>query len=247
MTNGHLPSQRFGDLLPLPLLSVPRPDGPVTRTERRRGQRLRKCVEEVDDTVSGLNVLAGFPCECWPGAPWNSAQSSTMHRIKQLHAERVWPKHGVKQPRAALHELLRQGPSYGNETVGAMAPFEPGLVSIPVEHVGSADLLDVLPSDLRCAADNFESHFLIDGDSLGHIFEGGNFPKAYFDPVLAQDEDSWASFLVEMYRAGIVSFKSSKGKVDIGLIVVRKNVGRLRLICDCRPTNVFSVGQTKQF
>ena len=58
-----LPTQRFGDLLPLPLpswLDSSLVSGPWTRTERRRLSRHKIDLAQVDESVFALNVMGGY-------------------------------------------------------------------------------------------------------------------------------------------------------------------------------------------
>ncbi len=150
MTNGCTPRAAFGDQLPLPC-AAPRTSGVTgTRTERRRLQRRGSFGTRVSETLAAVNSLAGFPEELWPPAPRNTAQHSAIARIRRLHRERDADcKSYCTFPPAELKRLLREGPLYAGNAVGAVADYEPGQVSLPDGAAEPCRLLDVVPEGLR--------------------------------------------------------------------------------------------------
>ena len=206
MGHSRQPRGRFGDLLPLPLDPLPEPSLSFTRSSRRRGQRSRADTVQVNETISAVNSLAGFPADTWPEAPRNAAQRSSIRRIRAIIRGRSWPSGSPCKPRAALSQLLREGPLYGSdEHVGSLASYTAGRVSLPSDQAVACALSDVLPMSLGEDVAEFSSRLLVSDDVLGKIFEEGE-PPMYHDPLLADDPFAYAQFLSELHRAKIIAF-----------------------------------------
>ena len=77
-------TQRFGDLLPLPLppsVCGGLPIEYLTRTGRRRRLRRLSFERHVAESVFALNTLAGHSQDTWPTHPLNEAQRSSLRLI----------------------------------------------------------------------------------------------------------------------------------------------------------------------
>ena len=214
------PTHRFGDLLPLPLLPESEKGIFHNFASRRRCRRQRRLETDANASVRSLNIMAGFEDESlWPRFPQNAAQGSSLGLIRRAHAERVWPEGVAARPGAALSSLLRTSPAYGSGA-GTLAPFEDGKVSLPRDR-GGVLLSDVLPDSEVKRLREFKSACLLPDDEFGHFRGRVVNAECYFDSALEADEYLYARLIVDLWRAGVISFTENV-KVQVGLFVVAK-------------------------
>ena len=219
------PTQRFGDLFPLPWQPL-QPRGKVsTRAARRRAQRSDRLALECQESVLALNTLAGFGGSPWPEAVLNESQQLALDRIRHMHVTRDFPPNGSLNPRAALDKLLRRPVStdYG-DTAGRLCAYEEGCVSLPKDQgsgIGACDLVGNLEFKTSQIVQNFEECMLLPPAEQSAVFEDTDaFSKCYHDGALA-DPRAWAKFVLVRFDAKVIDF-TSKPRVEFGTFFVTK-------------------------
>ncbi|CAK0825783.1 unnamed protein product, partial [Prorocentrum cordatum] len=133
----------------------------------------------------------------------------------------------VESQAAELRRLQQQGgkggPAGGRDT-GGRGANKPGYSSMPVKPAAFQRDLVALPSPgAKC-----------DGASILQ----GEVPavKPHCDAKLMQSKSSYASFVADLYDAGLVKFGSLR-ESTLGIFFVPKSDGKLRLIFDTRCVN----------
>ena len=197
--------QHFGDLFPLPLPPVQQCSKSANRRSSQRSSRRLNLFHRDCDTISVLNDGAGFSDRShWPDRALNEAQRSAMRHIHECHASRPLP---VKKttPEAALRQLLHLGPGYDSGT-GALAQYRQGEVSLPADQGEACSLLDILGGQPKEYLENFESAMLLGDEEFAACVADSEVPGCHSDPVLERDSVQRMSFVVELYKAGLLRF-----------------------------------------
>ncbi len=180
-----MPSQRWGDLLPLPIPPEPASTAGYGRSARRRGHRDARLTAGTAESVLALNVTAGFDDPgCFPTWPGNETQHHALKQISALHARRVWPAGGTVNPRAALAKTLRKGATdYEDVAAGTLCPYEQACVSLPSDQAVGMDLLDAVDPETEFCLKNFEQCMLKSPQELSQLYEDTEaFGNSYHDP-----------------------------------------------------------------
>ncbi len=246
------PAKRWGDLLPLPLPHRPAspsasPSGGLSRTSRRRYDRELSFFSDCLETVLALNKLAGYGDSDHPVLPLNESQRNSLALIRELHLRRSWPKGSRLSPRAALSRTLRKPSSaYSSaEPAGVLSSYEPGTVSLPCDSDSSrcCRLVDSVSESTRELVEHFKVHMLKSPEEISALYDvTSTFADFYHDPAFT-DELTWATFVKELFDAGILKF-IKRAKLVNGVFFVSKKRAkgkpkRLRMIIDCRTANKF--------
>ena len=236
------PWERFGDVFPLPLPRDLGYAGDVhslrSRRSRQRVHKRRTLVDRERGSVWALNTLAGFPDEAgWPSHCLNRAQESVIERVKRAHRTRPPPLDDAS-PQAALRQLLmkKAGSAYGVDQPGQLVSYSREKLSIPRDQLTPVNLESILPEREREQLADFESHMLLDDESIALVLERGFQGDCHLDPVLAHDPQKYHELIGDLYQARLISF-TMKPKVQVGLFCVAKKGGRQRLIVDARRSN----------
>ena len=215
--------------------------GPVgelrSRRSRQRVSRRRHSFWDEVDTVSALNILAGFVNRAaWPGSPINQAQFSVLSRVRTAHQSRPGPPES-ESSQAALRQLLakRAGYSVGP---GAFASFVRERVSLPRGQGEPAQITELLPPEERSRVENFRTEMLLSSEEAAGVIESGRGGECHLDPVLAHNPEAYHQFIHDLYACNLIGF-TDKPKIQVGLFVVTKKGEKQRLIVDARPTNRF--------
>ena len=235
------PRRCFGDVFPLPVPAETGYSGPVgelrSRRSRQRVSRRRHSFWDEVDTVSALNILAGFVNRAaWPGSPINQAQFSVLSRVRTAHQSRPGPPES-ESSQAALRQLLakRAGYSVGP---GALASFVRERVSLPRGQGEPAQITELLPPEERSRVENFRTEMLLSSKEAAGVIESGRGGECHLDPVLAHNPEAYHQFTHDLYACNLIGF-TDKPKIQVGLFVVTKKGEKQRLIVDARPTNRF--------
>ncbi len=229
MRRSSTPARRWGDLFPLPPQPcIDRPEKPPAseRAARRRWMRARRLDEAVEESVLALNQLAGF-CDAsdYPAVPENESQRSTLRRIRATHAQRLWPEQSTVDPRASLCQTLRRSVSSytSEEGAGALAPYEPGHVSLPSDQSAGVDILDAVDVDTREKLLDFQAHLLKSPEDIASLLDSTEaFGSSYHDPSF-EDPETWARFVQELCDSGMIHF-SDTVKVINGIFSLVRSV-----------------------
>ncbi len=248
MAPGHsgVPSQRWGDLLPLPIPYVPEWTATAgSRTFRRRTMRERRILVATSESVLALNRLAGFCCEAdYPAFPGTKPQHIALKRIQAMHRKREWPLHGGISPRASLDWTLRKSATaYQDvEAAGSLVSYEPGSVSLPRDQSTGADILDALDAETRATVLDFPACLLKSPEEISQLYDDtSSFGTSYHDPAF-DDPGAWARYVREMFDCGLIHLTDSVSVINGVFFVLKKSVPgkprRLRMILDCRNANL---------
>ena len=65
----------------------------------------------------------------------------------------------------------------------------------------------------------------------------GERPKIYMDDALKRDKKLYLQFVVDLYKRNMIRFSETCASVITPFFVIKKD-GRLRLVLDCRETNL---------
>ena len=170
------PRRCFGEVFPLPVPAEKGFPGPVgelrSRRSRQRVARRRQNLLDEVDTISALNILAGFDNRAlWPESPSNQAQFSVLSKVRVAHQTRPGPPES-ESAQAALRQLLakRAGYSVGP---GALASFVRERVSLPRGQGEPVQLVDILPAAERSRLERFQTEMLLSPEEAAGVIEGG--------------------------------------------------------------------------
>ena len=235
------PRRCFGDVFPLPIPAEKGYSGPVgllrSRRSRQRVSRRRQSFLDEVDTISALNVLAGFDDRAsWPGNPINQAQFSVLSRVRAAHQTRPGPPES-ESSQAALRQLLakRAGYSVGP---GALASYVRERVSLPRGQGEPVQIADLLPPEERYRLENFQNEMLLSSEEAAGVIESGQGGGCHLDPVLARNPEAYHQFIHDLHACNLIGF-TDKPKIQVGHFVATKKGEKRRLIVDARPTNRF--------
>ena len=208
------PTARFGDLLPLPV-GQPQALGHhrVGRAVQQRRARKERLGLAVDLSAAATNILAGFTEESlWPRSCLNAAQQSTIDRLWTLHAE---DRDNFLASEASLSEMLKTSGGY-TAAVGELAADTDGDVSLPSGVVPPVPLVDVVSGEAHeCVSDPLRRMLLSD-EEIASVLADTETPGLYTDPCLAHNPRADASFIVRLYKAGLLRF-DVKTRSQVGL------------------------------
>ena len=118
-------------------------------------------------------------------------------------------------PGAALHRLLRHNAATQYAAVGSLASYGEDLVSLPTGSGQPCYIADILPATWRKVLESFEDAVLLpqaDRDAMADDAEISQ--QWYLDPVLAEDAEAYARFLVRLHNARVIDF-CGRGRVTI--------------------------------
>ena len=188
----HGPTARFGDLLPLVVGGeVLDRSGDLGKGCVRRVSKRLALSGAVDETAAALNELAGFNDPAtWPRSPVNQAQASSLARIRAWHAES--PAKCMNEE-VSLCEMLKTTGGY-LATVGELATFRDGVVSLPDDQGSATQLRHLLEGEALDAILDPEGKMLLSEAELGGVLQDTELPGKYFDPVLQHNESVYGDF-----------------------------------------------------
>ena len=230
------PQHRFGDLFPLPLPQQIFVSHGGCRQSTQRQIRRRSVVESARGTVTALNHLAGFRDSArWPRAVLNSAQSEALSSVLRVHGQLRWAQR-PRSCRTALSELLKTGGGY-SASPGGLARYDSGELSVPRDQVQPLDPKPWVCEEIRKFLDDPATHMLLDPISRGKLYDAGEMPGMYMDPSL-ENEETYGKFLVTLFAAGLIRFDRRACSVCVFFCVAKKKLGSLRLVVDCRRSNI---------
>ena len=221
------------DLFPLPLFnnaSLKRPG--LSRSVRHRIGKRMHLVENANGVVASLNYLSGVQ-EKAPLRP-SSARDEVLSHVLDA-CEKFSPTFDVEAPEASLTALLGKVSSVYEDRPSGPVKYEFSKLSLP-DSAGGCNLLEALDGDDLEDLKNFDSHcFLSEAEIQAKVSAQGK-PRSFYAPELAGGGKEYEKLVQSLYSKRMVSFTRRK-KCGVGLFVVSKKDGRLRLIIDCRKLN----------
>ena len=230
---------RWRDLLPLPLL---KPESPVQHTcfffkestcVRRHRARRRENLQKTNEVIHALNSMAGFSEPCAQVPTPNQAISQTLLLKKIAHLPRSRDR--VFQ-REAIRELLLDCPASpyvsGEGRVGSVRAYQRDLVSLPESGAEPRDATALLDPQGREILKKFTCTMFV-GD------EGSSKKKItpYMDENLKASPQAYADFIADIFARGMIDFDRTATSVITPFFVSKKS-GKLRLVLDCRASNL---------
>jgi len=220
-------------LFPVPLLTVPSPKVECSRPVRQRHSRERICVERANRVIGGLNWMAGCDASDLGGAP-SRAQEEVQSRAL-ARAKAVSPPPPDLSGETALRGLLKGRDDYSCSDV-KVASFRLDRVALPTDVARCPMLKDIAPADVKGALDNLEQEVLLpDREAQALLDAHGIAP--YWDPGLTRSRCRYRQLLVELDRRGLLHWSQQPAE-EVGIFFVAKTNGKLRMIVDCRRSNL---------
>ena len=170
----------------------------TTASERRR------CINEVNETISGLNWLAGAGRRPYAWPVDLAAQSRVAAHVESLVCDRR-PTEDAPTPEAALSALLSGKSVYEcSSSQTTVAPFREGAVSLPELAGGTASLIDLVPPRARGHLEGDLQRMMANArDAVIDVGEEVLF-AGYHDPALGGRR--YSRFLRQDRRLGLVRF-----------------------------------------
>jgi len=154
-----------------------------------------------------------------------------------IHAFEALRVDSAIRPEDALNELLKNRSVYGGSDSTTCAPFVNALVSLP-SGVGDSPLLETLllePVDDMLKG--FADTMLRSQREVDQLVALNGRPNTYMDPVLKNNPKKYALFVRRCHAIGILDF-TLQCKSELGIFFVKKKHNKLRMILDCRATNL---------
>eukprot|EP00971_Amphidinium_carterae_P179091 3552436-Amphidinium_carterae.1 len=206
----------------------------LSRSVWRRLLRRRKKGLLANLTIEALNSM-------WGAGPSHSSPSELQYQ-SQLTVLRMAAR-AIRLPRPcpeAVNELLQGEVDYmgGPEGIVAVAPYQKGLISLPDSVESCPRAVDVIDPVGRSVLEHYEDRMLRSDAQLGMVFEKQKQIRLYMDPKLKNSQNEYSGFIADLYRRGLVEWRSRAKSVVTPFFVWKKDRVRRRLILDCRRTNV---------
>ena len=189
----------------------------------------------------GLNRLAG--------SKYNSV-SQHLHRpataVQQLAFDNIdvaiaeagdCPEH--LNGRGALLDMMKSHPTYGEPST--LAPFVHEKLKILQSLGRPKNLRDLVPPQVMPLLQRRSTHIeMTPAEVDKRLKEDPSAcpPRPYWDPVLKNSKAIRTKLLIDLWRVGVISFRTSI-KASVGLFFVKKKTPEfIRMVVDCRISNI---------
>ena len=218
---------RLASLLPIGYAAVEaRPASHLSRPVQQRVLRRSHCDKSVNDCFDAINWSGG--CSSMPATKSPSAEQilcATDVRARvtaRLSEERTFSESTDE----AVSALLKNKPSVHVDaecSVGGMATFDFGRISLP-EHVHSCPRLsDVLQGEALKAVEGFETSIFNSVDEQQRVDAACDVrPRLYMDPVLAARPKQYRKLIKEMHNRGLIRYTRSPRHHVTMFLCIRK-------------------------
>ena len=198
---------------------------------------------DVDEALWGLNYLHGESARSeakslneWSAYRSRRIQASVWSRVEDA-ALQALDHDGAQGPEGCLKHLLRGRSVYDSAPSSSVAPFESGRVALPTSLHGCPQLSSLLPAADRNLLEGFEQRLLRDPSEVESLIRDHGEPIVYMDATLGRSRKQYKQFVQECFEIGLVSY-TTDCRSQLGIFFVSKKDGSLRLILDCRRTNL---------
>lgn len=222
------------ELFPLPFLpSEPAASNSLCRATRKRVCCRRRINANCNSVIHSLNTMFGVKSDA-SRVP-SSAQASVVERVRASVSASP-PACNGEDAEEALRSLLgAKSSAYCSAGPVGVADYHFDLLSLPATG-GGCDLLSSLDGQDREDLGSFSERLLLtEGDvSRRQAMEGK--ARAYWSPELSGNYDNYVQLVRELHSRSMVTFDFS-ADCFVGIFVVKKKNGKLRLIIDCRRLN----------
>ena len=236
--------QRWRDLFPIPLIPesrAVRARNPVrssssvasTRNEGRRKHNLAVANQVITATNEMYDASSSLSTHSGSTLAQRKAQNSILDAVvKNQHSKTCMTQ------QEAVHELLLESHLYTDASCDSVAPttvrsYDRAKVSLPdVNSAPVPQVLDIIDPHGREILKDAE-RTMLSGDATHR----GERPKIYMDDALKRDKRLYIQFVVDLYKRNMIRFSETCASVITPFFVIKKD-GRLRLVLDCRETNL---------
>ena len=228
------------DVFPLPSFSKD-VGGDIVGVSRSVKQRLKKrfhVATMVEDCIEALNALySGQPLARAKSCSSVSAAQVQVHR-HILNSVQKLGGPGALTGTEALQQL-RAFDGYGDDQVPqAVKAYTPELLSLPEKGNQAQPLSDLLGSDGQKIVGEFIRSRLLSVDEARSRLAGCGVRHAYSDPRL-RDPKIYRGFVRRLLDADLVELTTEPNKEIVEMFFVGKKDGRLRMVADCRRSNMW--------
>ena len=238
--------EKWGDLLPLPLLqpdawqddfSMPK-RGSLSQGAYRRQNRRADNVFNANKVISAVNSLGGFKSPKAAGP--TVVQDEAMRSILRTVAER--PRSNSRaSTREAVCELLhyRETSSYIDDDIPGttVRPYHRDLVSLPEPGATTIDALDLVDGVGKGILQASDTTMLRDFEKDPPKLLPGEI-VSYMDEKLKNSSELYNQFVIDLYDRGMLEFDHKATSIVTPFFVAKKS-GKLRLVLDCRCSNTY--------
>eukprot|EP00435_Cladocopium_sp_Y103_P021954 s1233_g5.t1 len=140
--------------------------------------------------------------------------------------------------RTALQDMMKSHPMYGEPST--LVGFSAEKLKILKSTVKPKPLQDLLPGQVLPLLNRWKTHIeLTPGEIAKRRNDDAQFcpAKPYWDPLLKSCKSTRTKLFVDLWRVGVISFRTSV-KSHVGLFFVRKkDPAYIRMVVDCRIAN----------
>lgn len=139
---------------------------------------------------------------------------------------------------SALRDMMKSHPEYGEPST--LVPFAREKLKI-LQSTGKPKMLKaLLPPAAMPLLRRWKTHIELTPKEVNrklHDDPGCCPPKPYWDPILRHNKAVRTQLIVDLWRIGVISFRTSV-KAHVGLFFVRKkDPSFIRMVIDCRISN----------
>ena len=231
MSRTHLGPYK-DSIFPVPYSELEPVKPSACRVVQQRGGRVRAVQRRANDTLRGLNWMAGRG-EPAPGEEASDVQSEVRARVFARVVARGPPPAGLDGP-SSLRAMLKGRDDYEGSDV-QVAPFRLDRVALPGSMRDGPLLRDITSPEVRQVLDDLVGELLLpDVEAEAALATAGVTP--YTDPALIQSRCRYRQLVTELDRRGLIHW-SRRPRERVGVFFAAKKHGKLRMIIDCRRTN----------
>ena len=224
------PSSFSRHLFPLPHREEPKIlSQPCSRKGQQRLLRQVRKVRDLNSVIDCLNWMANK--QSASHAQSDSMTEEVIVRLEGLVASQQ-PNRKLPSPKAALQQLLRSRDYTGVGSASVLAPYRPGLVSLPEGDFQKCPFLfDLLDENDRQYLSGASERFVrpVVGDSV--------IVEPYWDPKLKYSQKSYHKLVQRLHAQNYFYFTLDPLNF-VGIFFVWKSSNtKLRMISDARLSN----------
>lgn len=193
----------------------------------------------VQDAMFGLNKLAGVKfndARQLFHRPLNTLQQAACHNIAEVIAE-AGEQPGITGIEA-LQDMMKAHPVYGEPST--LVPFDAQKLKILKSAGRPKPIEALLPPHVAPLMQRWKTHIELTSEEFSKkLHEDPQCcPKQpYWDPILKHDKATRSQLIADLWKVGIINFRTSI-KSSIGLFFVKKKTPEfIRMVVDCRIGN----------
>ena len=138
---------------------------------------------------------------------------------------------------ASFRETLRGRAGYATDTAqGALAPYQPTLLSVPTDTSAAPYARAIVSSEARSYLDGIERMMRpVEQTDILDSLHGPIVP--YVDPVLKRSRKHYVGFIKRLHRIGLAVVCLDRAEFVGVFVVYKKGKKGIRLILDAKKTN----------